>query len=265
MRNLPRSRSQSRSWMRLSRPSVFARICAGPFKFQTGAGLRSLPLHLPYDIMEYLLSKCQLSLKPELLRDFWQHLDRTNDAWASQSRAWRMALGSKPVWPLGLYGDEACIGLQNSPYSKVFGLWMSIVLFRPRSTRLGRFLLFSIENDRIVTTEQTLFPVLELIKDSCNRLTRDGINGIHCCVSEIRGDQLFFKQILRHNSWWKSSNVCFRCRANISDSSLNYAHYCVPGGWQETIRTTEEFLQEELPLEVCYLAPSVSAKQCLPP
>lgn len=203
--------------------------------------------------MEYLISTCQLSLKPELLRDYWQHLDQINDPWASQSLPWRMALRPKLVWPIGLYGDEACITLQNSPYSKIFGFWMSIVLFRPRSTRLGRYLLFAIENDRIVTTEQTLYPVMELIKESCNRLTRDGVHRVHCCVREIRGDQLFFKQILRHSSWWKSSNVCFRCRANISPGPLSYTHYCVPQGWQGSIRTTDEFLLEELPLEVCYL------------
>lgn len=69
---------------------------------------------------------------------------------------------------------------------------MSVVLYRPRSTRLSRFLLFSIEQDKVVSVEATIYPVLELIKESCNRLTRDGVHGIHCVVSEVRGDQLFF-------------------------------------------------------------------------
>ena len=117
--------------------------------------------------------------------------DSINDAWAAHSIGWRHSLNALP-WPLGLYGDDANIGLINSPYSKVFGLWMSVVLYRPRSTRLSRFLLFSIEQDKVVSVEATIYPVLELIKESCNRLTRDGVHGIHCVVSEVRGDQLFF-------------------------------------------------------------------------
>ena len=197
--------------------------------------------------MDYLIGELKFSLDPGNLRSFWQHLDRINDRWAGESIGWRQCLPSLP-WPLGLYGDDANIGLNNSPYSKVFGLWMSIVLYRPRSTRLSRFLLFAIEQDKVVSVEATIYPVLEMIKESCNRLTRDGLHGVHFVVSEIRGDQLFFRYILKHSSWWKSANVCFRCQCNTSN--LPYTDY---DGWQSTARTTEDFIENELPEQKCHL------------
>ena len=196
--------------------------------------------------MNYLIGVCNFTLDPGNLRAFWRHLDSINDAWAAHSIGWRHSLNALP-WPLGLYGDDANIGLINSPYSKVFGLWMSVVLYRPRSTRLSRFLLFSIEQDKVVSVEATIYPVLELIKESCNRLTRDGVHGIHCVVSEVRGDQLFFRYLFKHSSWWKSSSVCFRCKCNTSD--LPYTNY---DGWQATARTTEAFIEEELPEKKCH-------------
>lgn len=121
----------------------------------------------------------------------------------------------------------------NSPFSKILGIYLNAVLYQPKSTRKSRFLMFSIEVDRIISIEETVYPVLAMITESCNRLTKEGIDGTHFLVSEIRGDQLFYKSIFRHQSWWKSNHVCFRCGASCAEGSLNYTNY---DGWQGTRR-----------------------------
>ena len=215
--------------------------------------LRSFPLHLPYDIMSYLLKVCKLHLDERLVNDFWNHLTLVSDPWEADARSWREAL-QKPVWPLGLYGDEAVIGLVNSPFSKILGIYLNAVLYRPKSTRKSRFLMFSIEVDRIISIEETVYPVLAMITESCNRLTKEGIDGTHFLVSEIRGDQLFYKSIFRHQSWWKSNHVCFRCGASCAEGSLNYTNY---DGWQGARRSTQQFIAEELPAVACSLVPTL--------
>ena len=196
--------------------------------------------------MSYLINDVKLHIDERLINQFWGHLSTVNDAWANDTLSWRQAL-QKPVWPLGFYGDEAVIGLINAPFNKVFGLYMNAVLYRPKSTRKSRYLLFAIEVDKIVSMEESVYPVLSLITESFNRLSKEGINGIHFLVSEIRGDQLFFKSIFKHESWWKSKQICFRCGASCGQS-FNYTNY---DGWQATRRTTEQFIAEELPIVPC--------------
>lgn len=212
-----------------------------------------LPLHLPYDIVRYLFCDIHLSIRPEVLDNYWNHLDSVGDDWAASTRSFRAAAGR--VVPLGFYGDEAVIGLINAPTNKIHGLTLNIPVWRPCSTRLSRFLLWSIESDKIVSVEKTIFPVLQLITDSFNELAEQGVNGIRFLVSEIRGDQVFFRQIFQHRSWWKTTDVCFRCRANVKPGRLNYCNYFDDDdGWTATARSTDEFIVHELPNEKCILA-----------
>ena len=176
-----------------------------------GVGTMELPVLLPFDILEYLINECGLRFHNDLLASFWGHLDLVGDEWAKSTADYRRRAPGQ-VWPLGLYGDEAVVGLINNPFLKVVGLFLSIPVYRPSATRLSRFLLFAIESDKIKSYPETLFPVLEAIVASMNRLTEVGIGSKRFLCSEIRGDQGFFKQVLRHKSWWKDSFVCFRCR-----------------------------------------------------
>ena len=116
--------------------------------------LRSLPLILPYDVMDYLIGSCNLHIEEELINQFWSHLDSVEDSWALSTREFRKAVGDKVI-PLGFYGDEACMGLVTDPYNQIYGLFMSVVLFRPTSTRMSRYLLFSVDSHRIHSVEET--------------------------------------------------------------------------------------------------------------
>ena len=209
-------------------------------------GEELLPVQLPWDIFDYLLNKCSFQLGDRLVQDFWEHLENVGDTWACSTREFREAHGGK-VWPLGFYGDEAVMAIQNNPMNKILGFTVNCPLFRPRSTRLSRYQVFSIETDKVVSFKDTIYPVLEEIVKSFNKLTEEGINGTIFLVSELRGDQAFFKNLFRHKSWWKATKVCFRCKATAEPGPLNYCIYESNDGWATTVRTTEQFLLEELP------------------
>ena len=177
-------------------------------------------MQLPWDIFDYLLNKCSFQLGDRLVQDFWEHLENVGDTWACSTREFREAHGGK-VWPLGFYGDEAVMAIQNNPMNKILGFTVNCPLFRPRSTRLSRYQVFSIETDKVVSFKDTIYPVLEEIVKSFNKLTEEGINGTIFLVSELRGDQAFFKNLFRHKSWWKATKVCFRCKATAEPGPLN--------------------------------------------
>ena len=210
-------------------------------------------VQLPFDIFHYLVNECKFQVGGKLVQDFWKHLENVGDNWGCSTTAFRNAQCGK-VLPLGFYGDEACMAIQNNPLNKILGLTANCPLFRPRSTRLSRFLIFSIETEKIVSFEKTIFPVLEKIVESFNKLTEQGINGTRFVVSEIRGDQVFIRSLFGHVSFWKAVDVCFRCKATSRPGPLNYCIYESNDGWNQTIRDTEQFLLEELPRNaICYL------------
>ena len=207
---------------------------------------RTLPLLLPYDVIDYLIGTCNLPINDSLLDQYWSHLDSVKDPWALSTKPFREAV-DKHVIPLGFFGDEACMGLVVDPYSQIYGLFMSVILFRPTSTRMSRFLLWSVDSHRVHSVEGTFFPVLKLICESFNRLTEEGVHGRRFVVSELRGDQVFFRYLFQHESWWRSTNVCFRCEATTKPTNLSYAIYESEDGWNTTLRTTADFIIDELP------------------
>lgn len=209
-------------------------------------GEELLPVHLPFDIFYFLFNECNFHVEHKLIKNFWEHLENVGDTWACSTSRFRAIHGGQ-VWPLGFYGDDAVMAIQNNPLNRILGLTVNCPLFRPRSTRLSKYTLFSIETDKIVSYHETIYPVLEEIVRSFNKLTEEGINGNRFLVGEIRGDQVFIKALFRHTSWWKATKVCFRCRATAGPGPLNYCLYESNNGWTQTLRTTDQFVLEELP------------------
>ena len=211
----------------------------------------SLPVLLPQDLLEYLVVECKLRVKPSLVTNYWKLLEVAGNEVAVRSQELRQQC-SRPIWPLGLHGDEACMGIQSAPYDKIVGVFLNIVVFRPTATRLSRYLLFSIDSSRILTVEDSIFPLLEAVTNSLNHVCEVGVdNGRQrFLLTELRGDQVWFRQIFRHRSWWLAREVCHRCCASINEAAVNcYTKYkdftnVFPP------RTTEEFVLEELPLEL---------------
>jgi len=212
-----------------------------------------MPMQLPLDILKYLLTECGLCIDDRTVSAYWQHLDSVGEPVAMKTKGFREA-ASMPVWPLGLYGDDCVMGLVTSPYSKMLGIFMSLPLYRPTSVRMSRYLIFSIEVDKIVSVTETLYPVFERIVASVNELVESGINGRQFLLTEIRGDQSFFRMIFRYRSWWKHRNICYKCCATTDQNPVNYLLYNTDNGWESTVRSTEQFILEELELPMCSLA-----------
>ncbi|CAK9073024.1 unnamed protein product, partial [Durusdinium trenchii] len=202
----------------------------------------------PEAIVKHLFS-CGLEIDDRLVESYWSHLEDVNDDWAAQTSSFREAV-SRPVLPLGCYGDEAQEGLQNAPLLKIFGIFMNLPLYRPKATRLSRYLIFCIESNKLYSVQETLFPVLRRMVESFNMLTQIGIGDRRFLVSEVRGDQVFIRQIFSHKSMWTSHQICFRCAA-CTGGPLSYTNY--DGEWANTLRSTREFVQDELPAEECPL------------
>ena len=92
-----------------------------PVKLPDGShGETQLPLQLPHLVLDYLMQACGLALPDSRVRRFWQHMDSVRDAWALSTADFRNASESL-VWPLGLYGDEACMQINNAPFDKITG------------------------------------------------------------------------------------------------------------------------------------------------
>ena len=207
-----------------------------------------IPCMRPEDILAHLIGKCGLKISDRLCERYWSHLESVQDEVAVTSRDYRRAAG-EAVWPIGLHGDEASMGLISGPYEKIVGVWLNLPLFRPKSSRMSRYLLFSVESHRIVDFPRTLNPVISYIVDSLNRCTEAGVLGRRFIVSEIRGDQAWIRSLFQHKSRWTAVSVCFRCRADTRSGPLNYASY---DGWIPTRRTTRQFLMDELPQEMSH-------------
>eukprot|EP00438_Fugacium_kawagutii_P028635 Skav212766 [mRNA] locus=scaffold2545:486315:486737:- [translate_table: standard] len=135
--------------------------------------------------------------------------------------------------------------LQNAPYDKIYGIFLSVVLFRPKATRTSRYLLCTIESSRVLDVQSTIYPLLEVVKNSLNLACEDGAGGRRFLVTELRGDQSWFRYIFRHKSWWVKNEVCFRCAATARSGPTCYVDYDA----NIPLRTTEEFILDELPNE----------------
>ena len=205
-----------------------------------------LPCVLPEQVLEYLLTDCGLAIDDAIGHRYWSHLEEINDEVAIATREFRRLAGRHVVWPLGLHGDDANMGLVNAPCDKIVGVFLNIPIYRPRSMRISRFYLFSCEVSRMVDIQRTLNPVLKEIVQSSNKCISVGVCGRRFLLTELRGDQVWFRQIFQHKSSWSAVNICFRCGASTRQGPLNYLVY---DGWRHTTKSTNDFLVAELPTE----------------
>lgn len=215
-------------------------------------GKKRLPVQLPHKVLHYLMLDCKLCLEDALVQKYWNHLEEVGDPFALKTKEFR-DLAILPVWPLGIHGDEAAIGLVNAPQNKIIGITLYLILFRPKATRLSRFLLWSIESEKLWSVTETIYPVLEMITNSLIQCAEEGILGRRFLVTELRGDQAWFRFIFRHQAYWLSDSICFRCKATSQPNVLSYAFYdaeCA-NGWGSTERSTDEFVRDELSRPYC--------------
>lgn len=161
------------------------------------------------------------------------------------------------------------------------GIFLSCPLFRPRSCRCSRCLLFACQEE-LLYKHHTLDCVYMYLVWNLNQLfngkyPRHGFNGAplsvqgaaragdwvcnsHRCfqVTEIRGDWAWHKMIFRFNSSWKAGSnmpVCFKCRAYGTGptQSLYYNIEENSPCWQTEYANVADFIAEQCPPSPCPL------------
>ena len=122
----------------------------------------------PHEIIAYLFNQGGLHIDPEEVRHFWRTSRQNKEPWALHSKA------SESHIPLGFYGDGATLIFKYGKHESVIGLFMSLPLWRPRSVRCSRYLLFVIE-EASLWRHHTLNCILRKLVWSYNLLD----SGIH--------------------------------------------------------------------------------------
>lgn len=214
-----------------------------------------------HSLLAYLFDEVGIDIPPQQVSAFWEHHEAVGSPWMSECNGI-----SHDTLPLGIFGDGARARQQAfRPAEKIVGIFANLPLFRPRSARQSRFLLFCID-ESLLYGRQTLNCIYRRIVWEIN-LLRDGMSpagtkatkqGLKFALVEHRGDWSFFKQLFGFNSSWiggANCSVCFLCEA-YARGPCNNQYYHV--GRQAHCWATEYdrvgFIARQMPdRDICYL------------
>lgn len=175
-----------------------------------------IPVFMPKDILEFLFGELGMEIPMEAIRKYWSHANEFQCPWSNLSPEWNHI-------PISLYGDAAKYAPSGE---KIIAVFMSVVLWVPRSARMTRFLLFTLENDHCLGPE-TLNPLFAPIVESLILCYREGIqvkgSTYRFATSELRGDWEWHVQWLDMKRSWRMHEFCWRC--NVSKKPGENNHY----------------------------------------
>lgn len=165
------------------------------------------------------------------MEQFW-HLTRDlgREPWALVSPASRRHI------PLAIYGDSC----QIKGGEKLMGIFLSLPLWRPQSTRCSRFLMVAIEENRLWGIE-TCDTIMAFLASRLNLLF-DGIdsdgqtlaNGRLFTVTEMRGDWLYHKMVWQFSSRWnRLKDICYLCDCKARSHDEGDLFWNLDGKWHE--------------------------------
>lgn len=227
-----------------------------------GFKMEKYPIIYPHSVIDYLWNHGGLRIPPEKVAEYWAHLRQFGDPYAVNSEA------SSSHIPLGLFGDGARVTTTFDQESLV-GIFMSIPLWRPRSVRAGRFLLFAIKESELYM-HHTLNTIFRSIVWSCNSLwdSRHPTVDLHgqpltgklaqvagnpiCAdcfaVTEIRGDWSWLKKIFRfaNKTSWNGLHTCHLCPAR-SAGGWDQLYWNFDGAWTRQEFSLCEFFAHRMP------------------
>ena len=179
----------------------------------------------PHRILSYLFNVVGLDMPVEEVEEYWRHLrEEVQMPWAVQSPA-----TSQHV-PVGIHGDAARLWTV-SKFEKLVGVSMNLPLFRPRTARFSRFLLFVCPSEKL-WKNRTLNEVFKRLTWSFNAAF-DGKNPSVGCpgyelskkdkdraglplthahrkftLCELRGDWEWNRDVWRPKAAWNARQVC---------------------------------------------------------
>lgn len=177
-------------------------------------GVETYPILLPHEVLTFLFDHVGVVIDPARVEEYWKHSRLVGEPWSLAHPA------SDQHIPIGIHGDGARLWTVQQ-MEKHFAISLNLVLFRPRSTRYSRWVLFSIPTEKILKN-RTLNRVWRKIAWSIN-LCFSGLGPegrpltkqhLRFALTEIRGDQEFHRDCWRPTSSWLSKTmVCFKCPA----------------------------------------------------
>ena len=223
----------------------------------------------PHLVVNFLYNSCGLHISQTDVREYWMRSKSTGAPWATQMPD--LGPNDKGFIPLGLYGDSArvktAVGQEN-----VAAWFFNLVLWRPRSIRASRFLVFAIPEEKLhqhwtmlrimarITWSMNLLwdglfpstgPFGEVLSPRLQRLANTPITWGHdrFQVSEIRGDWAWLKKIFRfYHCSWNGVMMCHFCGAlsQSSDWSKLYWNF-TSNTWQQSKFDLVQFLSQRMP------------------
>ena len=198
-----------------------------------------LPVLLPHDVLQYLFEEVGLEISPDSIQKYWAHV-REHCEWARQDGFTDSHI------PVVLYGDTARYG-QGFNQNKITGCYMSLVLWRPRSTRMSQWLLFSVDAD-LSLGPKTLNPLYRAVVASLNcafdgrKPSGEPLCG-KFCVTEVKGDWEYHWQTFRLCRYWRTRWICWRCAAeNHASATHCFLDFQERPTWQDTTVSHNTFL-----------------------
>ena len=227
----------------------------------------------PHLIINYLFDVVGVDIPASAVRSFWRHHHAVRSPWLETCEA------SIDHVPVALYGDGArCRQQAYRPVEKVLGLCLSLPLWRPKSSRFSRWLLFSIDETllykrktlnavfrRLVWSINSMFTGCFPVRDELGRPLNDAKAGrplTKCgrafAFTELRGDWSYFALIFGFNSSWKAGtnkSVCFLCEAfGAGNPGNQYYHIDENCRCWGSMYNKASFLAREMPnQDICYL------------
>lgn len=235
-------------------------------KSERGYKIVTLEMIEPHSLVAFLFNGVGIQIGDDKVQAFWQHHRSVNSSFLESYQ------GSDHHIPLGLYGDGArARQIAYMPVEKVVGVWLNLPLWRPKSARHSRFLLFAIDEEDCYG-RKTMNAVYKRIVWSLNHMfhgrwpTHDPDGNLlgnpnagtmltpdnkAFALVEHRGDWVYFKWLLGFRSSWKagaSAPVCYRCAAyGTGDPRSQYYHVGENSPCWETEYDKCTFLAEEMP------------------
>lgn len=246
-----------------------------------GLGFEKYPILHPHEVLSYLWDEVHLQIPKSEVSAYWKHTREFGEPWAALSDA------SDEHVPVGLHGDAARLWTIHR-FEKVMAIFLNLPLFRPRSVRHSRFLLFSIPREKLFKN-RTLNAVFRRLLWSLEA-AYDGVfpqtgvagrplsetdqeralcpltkSGARFALTELRGDWEYHVEVWRPNASWKSDTICFRCPAEAKGASGNLFWNHGDGTWESEEFGLESFVARRLrDSNLCTLAGSNLGKgKCL--
>ena len=236
-------------------------------KVPHGYRIEKQPILFPHRIIGYLFNECGLDIPEAAIQQFWDNAIADGETYASHDSRNRI--------PLGFYGDAAQL-ITKVRIDKLICFFCNIVIFRPKSIRYSRFLLWSCDTS-LLYKNRTANTILRWLVWSFNALyegiypvARPGNRPLEAHerklagqwlthrrhlfqVVELRGDWEFHKLIWQFKCSWKGGvnvGICYRCPAmgRCDDADLLYWNMDDENSsWARQEFNTTDYLAKRLP------------------